>query len=163
MNKRTIIYILSVVVLIAIVCLTTNLLSSNNKVAQSQNSQPTQVQNKTPIEKADKVEVFLFHGTQRCATCIAIGKLAGETINEYFQPELREGRIEFKEINIDLPENQALAEKFQASGSALFINSIIKGKDHIEQDAKVWRLTQDEAQFKSYLKNKLDNLLGKTI
>ena len=146
-----------------IVFLSTNLLSSNDKVTQSQNGQPIQNRNETPIEKADKVEVFLFHGTQRCATCIAIGKLAGETVSEYFQPELRDGRIEFKEINIDLPENQALAEKFQASGSALFINTIIKGEDHIEQDAKVWRLTQDEAQFKSYLKNKLDNLLGKSI
>lgn len=38
-----------------------------------------------PITKADKVEVFLFHATQRCTTCIAIGRLAGETVNEYFQ------------------------------------------------------------------------------
>ena len=52
-------------------------------------------------QKADKIEVFLFHATQRCITCITIGKLAGETVNEYFQPELRNGQIKFREINRD--------------------------------------------------------------
>lgn len=111
--------------------------------------------------KADEVEVFLFHPTQRCITCITIGKLAGETVSEYFQPELKNGKIEFREINIDLPENRTLAQKFQASGSSLFINAISGGQDNINEDINVWRLTQDEVQFKSYLKNKLDNLLEK--
>jgi len=111
--------------------------------------------------KPDKVEVFLFHSTQRCITCITIGKFAGETVAEFFQPELRDGLIEFREINIDLPENRTLAQKFQASGSSLRINVIAKGQDNISEDTTVWRLTQNKTQFKSYLKDKLDNLLGK--
>ncbi len=87
--------------------------------------------------------------------------MSGETVYEYFQPELRDGKIEFREINIDLPENKALAQKFQASGSALFINAIYNGQDNINEDTRVWRLTQDEVQFKSYLKDKINNLLGK--
>ena len=104
-------------------------------------------------QSADKVQVYLFHATQRCITCITIGKYAGETIDEYFQPELRDGKIEFREINIDLPENKELAQKFQASGSALFVNAIYNGQDSISEDTRVWRLTQDEVQFKSYLKD----------
>ena len=115
----------------------------------------------TAIQSADKVQVYLFHATQRCITCITIGKYAGETVYEYFQPELRDGKIEFREINIDLPENKELAQKFQASGSALFINAISNEQDNISEDTRVWRLTQDEIQFKSYLKNKLKTLLGK--
>ncbi|MFA4941818.1 MAG: nitrophenyl compound nitroreductase subunit ArsF family protein [Patescibacteria group bacterium] len=111
--------------------------------------------------KPDKIEVFLFHTTQRCATCIAIGKLSGETIYEYFQSELRDGKIEFREINIDSLENKELAQKFQASGSALFINTIYNGQDNISQDTQVWRLTQNEVQFKSYLRNRINNLLNK--
>ncbi|MCX6737919.1 MAG: nitrophenyl compound nitroreductase subunit ArsF family protein [Candidatus Parcubacteria bacterium] len=119
--------------------------------------------NKTEVvaAKPDKIEVFLFHPTQRCITCITIGKFAGETVAEFFQPELKGGQIEFREINIDLPENKILAQKFQASGSSLRINVIANGQDNISEDTYVWRLTQNEAQFKSYLKNKLDNLLGK--
>jgi thiol-disulfide isomerase/thioredoxin len=115
----------------------------------------------TAKQSADKVQVYLFHATQRCITCINIGKYAGETVDEYFQPELRDGKIEFREINIDLPENKELAQKFQASGSALFINAIYNGQDSISEDTRVWRLTQDEVQFKSYLKEKINNLLGK--
>ena len=135
--------------------------SSEQKTTYSDND----ISSKTAYVKnviiPDKIEVYLFHATQRCTTCIAIGKLAGETVAEYFQPELRDGKIEFKEINIDLPENKVLAQKFQASGSALFINAVYEGSDHITEDATVWRLTGNEVQFKSYLKDKLNNLLGK--
>jgi len=109
---------------------------------------------------SEKVEVFLFHRTVRCSTCIAIGKLAGKTVQEEFPEEVKSGRIVFKEINIDLPENKELAEKFQASGSALYINAIKNGQDNIEQDTKVWRLTGDEAAFISYLENKLSMVIN---
>jgi disulfide oxidoreductase YuzD len=112
-------------------------------------------------QSADKVQVFVFHATQRCISCITIGKFAKETVDEYFQQELKDGKIEFREINIDLPENRSLAQKFQASGSALFINAIRNGQDNINEDVQVWRLVQNEAQFKSYLKGRLDILLGK--
>jgi len=111
--------------------------------------------------QADKVQVFLFHATQRCTTCIAIGRLAGATVDEYFQNELQSGKIEFREINIDLPENKELAQKFQASGSSLKINAIYDEQDHISEDVTVWRLASDETQFKNYLKNKIDTILGK--
>ena len=109
---------------------------------------------------ADRVEVYLFHETQRCATCIAIGKYAGEMISERFQGEIKAGKVEFAEINIDLPENKELAAKFKAGGSALHINAIRGGVDDIEQDAKVWRLTGDEAAFKDYLEGRIRKLLG---
>lgn len=114
----------------------------------------------TVATKADKVEIFLFHATQRCPTCIAIGRLAGETINERFQEELKSGLVEFREVNIDLPENKALAQKFQAVGSALYINAIKDGADNIQQDVRVWSLVGNTAQFKDYLENKINNLLG---
>lgn len=121
------------------------------------------VANQTNIQRADKVEVFLFHATNRCFSCETIGQWAGETVNEYYPSEIQAGRIEFREINIDLPENRDLAEKFQASGSALFINSIRNNEDHIAQDTRVWRLLDDKAAFKSYLKGELDGYLALQI
>jgi hypothetical protein len=111
------------------------------------------------LTKVDKIEVFLFHSTQRCVSCINIGKFTKQTIDNNFSEELNLGKIVFKEINIDLPENYQLAEKFQASGSSLFINMIIDGKDYIEQDLKVWRLVGDEGEFESYFKEKIENIL----
>lgn len=135
-------------------------LKNGNKTMEAQNNQVADSQNNGK-QSADKVQVYLFHSTQRCPTCIDIGRLAGETVNEFFQPELKSGKIEFREINIDLSENKDLAKKFQASGSALYINSIVGGKDNIAQDTAVWRLTNDDAKFKSYLKDKLNNQFDK--
>lgn len=111
--------------------------------------------------QTDKVQVFLFHATRRCSTCIAIGRLAGETVNERFQSELKLGQVEFREINIDLLENRELAQKFQATGSALYLNAIKGGADNIEQDIKVWNLVGDTAQFKDYLEDRIKNFMGK--
>jgi hypothetical protein len=146
--------------LVGIVCIGFLFFASQGSNTTLSDQSTDKSQSEVQKQSADKVQVFLFHATQRCATCIAIGKLAGETVYEYFQPELRDGKIEFREVNIDLPENKALAQKFQASGSSLFINAIRDGKDNISEDLQVWRLTSNEEQFKSYLRNKLNTLFG---
>jgi len=153
MNKKVLILpllILSVFIFAGCGTKNTENTAQTNEVKASEN-----------ILKADKVQVFTFHATQRCATCIAIGKLSGETVEEYYQPELRDGKIEVREINIDLPENKELARKFQASGSSLFINAIYDDTDHIKEDTKVWRLVNSEDQFKTYLKGVINNNFGK--
>jgi len=113
------------------------------------------------VKPAEKIQVFMFHSTSRCISCINIGKYAYETVNTYFQEEMKNGVLEFREINIDLPENKELANKFKAVGSALFVNAIIDGKDNIKEDTQVWRLVGNEVQFKDYFKNKINKLLGK--
>lgn len=132
---------------------------NTNKVASEQKSsdKTIQVQNSKP---AEKIQVFLFHNTQRCYSCITIGKYAKATVEQKFPEELASGKIEFREINIDLPENKELANKFKATGSSLFINSIIDGKDNIEADVQVWRLVSNEQGFISYLSDKLKGMLG---
>ncbi|MCX6721607.1 MAG: nitrophenyl compound nitroreductase subunit ArsF family protein [Candidatus Staskawiczbacteria bacterium] len=92
-----------------------------------------------------------------------LGKLTGEAVNERFADDVKSGLVEFREINIDLPENKALAEKFQASGSVLFFNSIKNGVDNMQDDANVWGLTGNTDEFKSYITKKVNTLLGREI
>jgi len=113
------------------------------------------------VVPADKVEVVNFFGTQRCTSCLAIGRLTKKTLEEKFAPELESGKIVFKEINGELPENSDIVIKYQARGSSLFINAIRGEQDNITEDVAVWRLTNDDEQFVSYLENKLNTLLGK--
>lgn len=159
MQKKIIIFIVGIVIIGAMFLILRN--GNKPTEAQSQNNQIAENQSKEERQSAEKIQVFVFHATQRCYSCITIGKFAGETVNEYFQPELRDRKIEFREINIDLPENKELARKFQAGGSSLYINAIIDSQDNIAEDIAVWRLVNNEIQFKNYLKNKLNNLFGK--
>lgn len=110
-------------------------------------------------QTVDKVQVYYFHRTQRCNTCKAIGRYTGEVINETFIEEQKRGRIEFREINVELPENKELAKKFKASGPSLFMNIIKNGQDNIIADANIWRLVGDEESFKKYLAEKIKSLL----
>jgi hypothetical protein len=134
-------------------------LNANKQNAISKKKDDTVLAQEDSKKSAEKVQVFLFHATKRCPTCIAIGKYAKETVEQKFPAELLSGKIEFREINIDLPENKELANKFKATGSALFLNAIIDGKDNMKQDVQVWRLTSNEQNFISYLSDEIKKLL----
>jgi len=64
--------------------------------------------------------VYYFHGDRRCKTCKAVGGKAQEVAERL--------NVKFFDINFDQEENKALAEKFQASSSGLYIKSAKSGK-----------------------------------
>ena len=110
-------------------------------------------------QTADKIEVVHFHATQQCWSCITVGEYALKTIKEKFPEEYESGKIVYKDINGELPANQAIVIKYQASASSLFINAIKDGKDNIEEDVNVWRYVSNESQFIGYFENKIKSLL----
>jgi len=160
MNKKIIIGLvigfglLTVLVLASLNPPKSEAITGNQGQSQSQESASRE-------RSAEKIEVVHFHGTQQCVSCITVGKFALETIKNKFPNEYASGKIIFRDINGELPENAALVMKFQARGSSLFVNAIVGGKDNIEEDTTVWRLISDENQYVSYFQNKLKNLLGK--
>jgi len=135
-----------------------NQVNENNN--QSKEKEQTNSINAEKKEVADKLEIYYFHSTARCYSCKTIGQYVNETITQKYNEQLGNGKIDYREINIDLPENKEIAFKFKASGSSLFINKIKDGQDNIEQDMNVWRLLGDETKFKNYLEDKINNYLG---
>ena len=133
--------------------------------AQSVDNQTEKSQEELPMStakiSAEKIEVVHFHATQQCWSCITVGEYALKTIKEKFPEEYTSGSIVFRDINGELPENKDMVVKYQARGSALFVNAITAGKDNIEEDVTVWRLVSNENQFISYFQDKLNKLLGK--
>jgi len=108
---------------------------------------------------SEKIEVFVFHTTKRCISCINIGKYTKTVIEEKFQEEFKSEKITFREVNIDLPENFKMAQEYKVSGSAFFINTIKDGQNKHEEDATVWRLVTNETSLKNYFEAKLKTLL----
>ena len=109
---------------------------------------------------AEKLEVYYFHRTARCYSCNALAQRTSSLINERYSRQVRDGKIDFRQLNVELPENKEIARKFKASGSSLFINRITGGQDNIEQDVNVWRLLNNEASFNKYLGDKIDSYLS---
>ena len=68
--------------------------------------------------KIENIEVYYFHGTRRCVTCIAVGEVSSELVKSNYEDN---ENVKFIEINIDEPGNEELVEKFQVSGSGLHV------------------------------------------
>ena len=112
--------------------------------------------------KANTIEVFDFHTTNRCVTCKAIESNTQYTLETFFADELKEGKITFKVVNIDEDENYELAKKFKASGTSLFLNVITPEKEkQIDLTAFAFTYGKKKEDFSGRLKNKLEKQLEK--
>jgi hypothetical protein len=90
--------------------------SCNSQTSDKSNDDVSAVQ--TANQESTTVYVYYFHGDRRCATCKAVGSVSKETIEDVFGDN---SKVLFKDINIDDPENKEFKEKFEVSGSGLFI------------------------------------------
>lgn len=79
---------------------------------------------------ASIVNVYYFHGTQRCKTCIAVGNIAKETVEKAFAGN---DKVHFTEVNTSEEENKALVEKYGVTWNALIIAKNEQSKNITEQ------------------------------
>ena len=130
------------------------MLFSCNGNAQNEQSKSSNINN--------KIEVIDFHSTHRCMTCNAIEANTKFTLNTYFANELKSGEITFQSVNVDEDENYEMAEKYEASGTSLFLNVVINGKETIINLTDfAFSKGRDKEAFSKALKTKLEEQLKK--
>lgn len=96
-------------------------------------NQHTTFDKKMDVSQVEKrVDVYIFHGTRQCTTCKNMKAFTRSTLDRYFKNELNSGLLTYQIIDVDDSKNEKLAEKFQATGTALMVNNIEKGKEEIE-------------------------------
>jgi len=114
----------------------------------------------TTTDASTKIEVIDFYGTHRCVTCEAIEANAKYTVETYFEDEVKAGKVEFKTVNVDNEKNYEVAERFEATGTALFINVIKGGKEqHIDLTNFAFAKGRDKDAFSIELKEKINEQL----
>lgn len=107
------------------------------------------------------VEVLYFHGKQRCVTCIAIGDNSKDVVNKDFAPQVKAGKVKFKEIDISTEDGEKLADKYRVSGSALYVNQWKNGEEQ-RNDMTLFgfeNAKNDTPAFRKGLKDKINQLL----
>ena len=108
------------------------------------------------VAVADKVELIDFYGTHRCVTCKAIEANAGYTVDTYFADEKKAGKVIFKTVNVDDEANYDMAEIYEATGTALFLNVVKDGKEtHIDLTDFAFDKGTEQAEFSAELKAKI--------
>ena len=90
------------------------LTSCNSQTSQSETKQSVQPEQ----QESTIVTVYYFHGDRRCETCKAVGSVSKQTVAEAFGDN---SNVIFKDLNIDEVENNELKDKFELSGSGLFV------------------------------------------
>jgi hypothetical protein len=111
------------------------------------------------IINIDKLEIYHFHGTNQCYSCITVGDYAEETVNTYFKEELDKGIIVFDHINGQLPEHNDLVMKYGATGSSLWIGTYNNDSFTAEQNIQVWYKLRNKETYMTYLKGVIEQKL----
>lgn len=108
----------------------------------------------------EKVELFHFYGESRCVSCVMLGDHAEETVNTYYAQELSSGRLVFDHINIDMPENREIVERYGPTGSSLWIGIYDENGFYAEELLAPWYMIGDEEKFMEYTKAVIDQQLA---
>jgi thiol-disulfide isomerase/thioredoxin len=110
--------------------------------------------------QASYVELVYFHRTRRCHTCQYAGDMTQHVVETYFFDEVTNGKLLFKTLDAQDPENAAMVNKYGAYGSSLFINEVIDGEDNIQSITSIWYKIDNDEEFISALKTDMEKALG---
>ncbi len=109
----------------------------------------------------DRVVAYYFHVTVRCATCRKIESYSREAIEQGFAKDLQDGRLEWRPVNVQLPENRHFIRDYQLFTRSLVVVKIRGGKQvEYRNLEKVWDLVGDKAGFLKYVQANVRAYLG---
>lgn len=114
--KKNLTIILAAVLTIGIVA------SCDNNASKKQKNQEETTQAATETVAQAPVELMLFHGKQRCVTCMAIEEVAKQEIAASLQEKVDAGDFSFKLVDVSASkENEALADKYEIATTSLLL------------------------------------------
>ena len=123
-----------------------NIFACNN-TANSENTEE-EVSTKTEI-----IEVYYFHYSRRCATCVAVEEETQRILKELYPEKMENNEITFLSVDMDEKEGKELAKKMRVSGQSLLF---IQGYKQIN-------LTSDAFLYANSNPDKLKEKIEKTI
>ena len=104
------------------------------------------------ISKADKVEVFYFHYTRRCATCNAVESVSKEAVKELYGD-----KVTFAGYNLDEEIGEVKGKELEVSGQTLLI---VAGDTKINiTNEGFMNARSNPEKLKSIIKEKIDPFL----
>jgi hypothetical protein len=130
-------------------------------VSETGKEKPAEAVAGTSENDGDKTVVYYFHATKRCLTCRTIESYTEEAITSGFGDQIADGKMEWKSINLDLPENEHFVEDYQLATRTVVLVEKKNGTDiRWSRLDRVWELVHDKEQFVSYIRDETDDFLA---
>jgi hypothetical protein len=115
----------------------------------------------TPSVHPHRVIAYYFHTTYRCASCRAIEAYSREAIESAFADQLKDGRLVWKVINLEVKGNEHFVKDYGLYTKSLVLVSETRGKPAEWKNLeKVWQLLQDKSKFLRYVQEETRSYLG---
>lgn len=89
------------------------------------------------------VVVYYFHGYQRCSACVRTEKMLRAAVKEAFPAEMKEGKVAFRNVNVEDPANADLVERFHVTARRPVISDEQHGPGPWEELMRSPRSAQD--------------------
>lgn len=77
------------------------------------------------------VEVLVFYGTQRCATCRAIESQSKELAENTFAEDLASGLLVYRTVDMTTADGEALADRYEVASSSLLLVQHLGDKETV--------------------------------
>lgn len=102
-------------------------------------------------ESLAAVRVYYFHRTVRCADCLLIEQVSADALQEVFPQALADGRLDWRPVNLDQPENTHFVFDFDLNANELVVVRGEGGTVAFSKLPEVWKLVQQPDQLRSML------------
>ena len=111
--------------------------------------------------KKSQIDIYYFHRTERCKTCLSIEENTKNTLEQYFVDELKDGTITFYSINYEGDTEKEVIKKYDADAPALYLTKVKKGKETNKDltDFAFDNSLNNPDKFKNGLRDKINELL----
>lgn len=110
----------------------------------------------TDVPQTDKVIAYYFHRTERCATCNKMEAHSREAIESAFLEELKSGRLQWRVVNYQQPQNEHFRGEFGLVAPSLVLVALREGQQTEFKDlADIWILVDDKNAFMDYVEREL--------
>ena len=101
----------------------------------------------------EKIEVYYFHNSHRCATCVAVEDVTLASLEELYSNQMQNDSLTFKSIDLEDVDSEDVIQKLEVSGQSLLI---VAG-------SKIENLTTDAFMNARTNPDKLKELIKLTI
>ena len=100
-----------------------------------------------------KVEVYYFHFTRRCVTCLSVEENAKKAVETLYADKLKKGEYSFKGVNLDDESSKSIAKKLGIGGQTLLV---VCGDKKIDITDKGFMNAHDPEKMKEEIKKAVE-------
>lgn len=113
-----------------------------------------------PPPEERKVVVYYLHTTYRCPSCYRIEEWTAAAVTGRFAPELDQGLLEWRVLNVDAPPNAHFIEDYQLFTKSVVVSEVKNGREvRWKRLDRVWDLLEDPKAFEAYIEREVRSFL----